>query len=252
MKKIFLSHALVFILSLASAHATLILSDNFNTSDAASNLNNDLGSRQSGTAANQNWSEGGGGDSDILSERLWITYGGGSSDRNVWLDYDFAADPNLLTGGQFTIAFDMDADPDYSGVFIGDGNLTGRPVVSGNDFLMIAKSSSSSSANGVSTASVGAGEKAWEFTVTTDDFDSGTGFTMDLTIDNVIYDLNGGLAGSTLSGTWDGGSQYIGFSARDPSTYIDNFAVYSVPEPSSLLLLLSAAGLFVLFKRKRA
>lgn len=166
-----------------------------------------------------------------------------------------------LDGGSFTISYDLSGpDTSYAAFYIGGADLTVRPLISANtDFgFLISPTGSSTWKSGSSTgtATVPLGLKSYEFTVTTDDFNNGTVFTIDLLINGVTYDLNGAGPDTSLSGLWSGGPTVAGFSTRsnfnDRFTFVDNFTVTAIPEPSTLLLVLIPAFSFYLLRRRKA
>ena len=234
----------------------LIFSDNFNTTNTG--INDDLATRQSGLIAQTDWNTGGSVSASVSGNSMLVTNPTTSGDANTWLNYNFATDTDLLTGGKFTVSFDMTADDNYTVFFIGGDISASRPYIdSDTDFLFRPNSTSTSTLkdNGAATtglATVGTGSKSYLYTVTTDDFDNGTAWSIDLKINGVDYDLNGGVAGNTFSGNWDGSSIYIGFTNRNDDLTFDNFAIYAVPEPSSLLLTFGGLSVLMLGLRRRA
>ena len=260
MKYLLLITVFVSTLFGSSAHAALIFSDDFTSADS-SDLNLTPGSRQSGSAGTQSWVETGNPDASISSNVLSINDGETSSanDSNIYLNYDLKAAGALLTGGgSFTISFDMAPNTKYGGFFL--GNPSTRYVnVPTTDFMMLMDGNSTASVwdGGIqqhdTTAVGGTGVKSYLFTVTTDNFNFNTDFFISLELNGSPYDLNASVAGTIYNGKWDSGSSlYVGFSSRTGTTTIDNFAINSIPEPSSMLLLLTAGGTLLLLRRKRS
>ncbi len=266
------------IISLAmSASAAVIISDSFDTSGGLG-LNDDLGTRQAGTAVppTRNWVQTGGGTVGIGSAGVMRLETAVDTDKNAYLDYDVTTAPGLLADGAFTISFDMASAQNYGGFFIGNNDLTGRPATGSgaNDFKMLIRNENESGGNSVvggngvggvyiQTAVVGVDWESWVFTFETENFNAGTSYTASLTIDGNVYDLNGNgrddpsLSGTnksgegvSLVGTWDGGAQYIGFSSRNGLTRVDNFALTAIPEPGTASILL-AGGIVLLLRRVR-
>ena len=233
-----------------TASATLILSDNFNT---ANDLNDDLGSRQGGTAATQDWITDGRGTVSIVNNRLNLDDGGGNDDINAAVDYDFAGDPDLLDFGEFTVSFDLDPSSpgNYSYFGLGHGTLVGdrAAIDPAGDFGILTSASGrlnvraggstvSDQSNGLS---YNTGLNAVELTVTTTAFSSGTAFTVGMTLNGGTVDLDPNTGANTFSSTWDaGGTNYIWLSDRGAVSEFDNFEVAAVPEPATAALFAGA------------
>lgn len=269
-KNILFASCLTVAFIFSTASAALIFSDNFDS--ATSGLNDNLGTRQSGTIAPLNYSFGGEGDGtgDINNNSLRLSgrSSGGDGDNNARINYDFAQDANLLTGGAFRVSFDMlQASVSYAAFSIGSLSsaylaTSARPAIAGNTDIGLLMSRSGSverwdngsnifNNSSAVTSYSGSVFVPVEIVVTTANFSSGTSYSFSLSINGETVNL-----GSAANGTWDAdGTNYMILSSRSKDTTsasrFDNFTVTAIPEPGMLTLVgLSLLALTGLYRRR--
>lgn len=271
MKKLLLSSILLAV-AFSASKAAVILSDSFNAANSPS-LNNNLDTRQSGSLAPISYlveAEGVATNSASISgNSLVFDPLGNFVDGNVLLDLNLntAASHLLIPGfNQFTISFNATlSGGNYTGFFVGAAQsaINARPVIDTSvDFGILLKNNLSveiwegggspkvNSSNALPTLS---GLDNYVFTFTTDNFDSGTPYTVSLAVGGTTVDLNGAAGGLDYSGTWDGGASYIVFTNRGgalgSTTVIDNLTLTAIPEPGTYALM--AGTIAILFALRR-
>lgn len=243
----------------------LIFQDTFNAADN-SNLNADL-TRQSGTQATQTYDKvGSGGAAEIAGNSLVIT-DSISPEYNAELNLDFGSVSALTSDGSFTIEFDLNSiGATFAGFGFNGAQNQPRPLVDAStDFGVLFLGSGHGDAGEISVREgTSEGFRATPafaltglvlLTVNTTSITTGNDFTVDMSIDGEIVDLNGVAGGNTFSNTWSTSSLYMSFdSLGTGSSTFDNYAVTAVPEPSTVLYMLtgmSLLGLGVLRKRSK-
>lgn len=247
-------------ISLFPLQANLIFHDNFNTVDST-NLNLNLGTRQTGSQANQTYDKilQGGGSAEISGNALVLT-DGNAPESYAELNLDFGSLPGLTA---FTVEFDMYTIGNIFGVFALAGVQnpgSGRPAVDINTDLGLLFFGAGHSSDGEIGVREGTGESSRatpafgltgsvRLSVNTPSISTGNPFTVDMTINGNDVDLNGALSGNTFSNTWSTNSLYMSFASLDSggggstkSTF-DNFAVTAIPEPASLIFVLTGMSL---------
>ncbi len=252
-----------------SANAVLLFSDNFTDTTPGSTyqqVNENLGTRQSGTQATQNWS-------GANNYQVGNNYSGfGQPTGDFLLVADHAGNARLAglslssalvpANEKLVIRFDADTyieygDPSNWMSFMispsaGDGLW--HPVVGSGDFGMLIRGNgqiqafnNSGIVGGINNYSL-AGTGINTITLTFSGADgtgspfAGNGTRVNISDGTNSWDatLNTGLTTETISfGTYGSGTR----------GYVDNLSIYTVPEPSAVLL--GGLGMIALLRRRR-
>ncbi|MDF3129355.1 PEP-CTERM sorting domain-containing protein [Kiritimatiellaeota bacterium B1221] len=253
-------------LALLPLQAEVIFQDSFDT--ASTDINADLGTRQSGPSATQTYHEfGTSGNASISGNTLVVARtSGATTDYNTELNLDFGSVAALTVGGSFQVEFDvLTVGNLFTGfAFNGVQNQT-RPVVDDTtDFGFLLLGSGHGSAGEISvregTGEVSRATPAFgisgtiQLMVHTTGITTGNGFTVEMTVDGNTVDLDSSSAGTAFSGYWSSDSLYMDFNHYGTGTStFDNFSVTAIPEPSSILYMLTGLSLFgVGFYRRRS
>jgi MYXO-CTERM domain-containing protein len=250
--------------------ATLLFSDNFNTStlgDADFNGSR-LASDQAGTVGNQTYTTvitGWDGAFQSGNGGAWLMHARGDfggTNMSGSVNYDFAAAANAQAAGNqaLSISFNMtvaewngDGGADWTSFTVGGG--TSPFVNDGNvgfSSLFRDNGGTQQFSNGAGLASAPSFADGQLITfVLSDATGSGSAFSASNGANDIVKMYVGGSLTNTFTGlNLDATDQNITFNAKNNVTHIDNLSVSAIPEPGAATLL-GGLGMLALLRRRR-
>ena len=261
---LFLSSSLV-----ASAVGPIMLiKDTYDNTANTQNLNLNLAGRQSGEMAPLPyvWT----GFPSIVPSSIDPSFNNSgylnvASGNQIWLDHSFS-DTFIANGGQLTVSFDTQLAPvivNDQWLHIGFGVSNGSNATvqaAQTDFGVLLRANGSSHSFTNTTA---LGEVAFDLTPTIDEiyhvdltidttsFAAGAPATASLFVNGTQIDLDVATLGvNSRTFAWDGGANYIVFTASD-NKYIDNLQINALIHEPSTAALFGLGGLVVAAWRRQ-
>lgn len=245
--------------------AVLLFSDNFNSAHTGTDFDNAgaLTADQAGTAATKTYTTVG---ANFAYQRgnggNWLMHASGAvpgSGNNMQgsLNYDIAAAANSLSSA-LQISFKMSVASSQGGdtslwtsFTIGNQNPFVNAGTVGFSSLFRDSGATQQFSNGTDLGGAPSFTDNQIITFVLSDFGgSGSAFNSDGETDVVKMFVGGTLTNTFTGLNLDASDQFISFHARQTETYIDNFSITAIPEPS--VALLGGLGLLALLRRRRA
>lgn len=265
MKKISLILPTLLLPALHLLGATILFTDSFNRADNTDiNLNSAVD--QSGTIGAQLYTEHttvGATDPQISGGRLLL---GPVGQSRAALDYNFFGSAAAITGdGAFEVAYTVNPGVSYVGTthgsysfrtYLSQGSIAKSTNATANAFQGLAVEvrgnghvlvySQGPQINTTTTASVWntQADNSVRILVETDGFSTTSSNTASIFINDT-------LVGSALAFNWKTANDvYLALEATNQSSSFENLSITVIPEPSSLLLLVTALGGVMLFRKR--